>query len=61
LGEVIDQQTDGDRLVLAARVDDCACRRGSGERCASIAANGQTMLCAAQRSRTDRLVDLRKR
>jgi GTP-binding protein HflX len=58
LGEVIDQKTDGDQLVLRARVDDALAGRLRRAGAGVNSANGQADAVASQGSRTDRLVDL---
>jgi GTP-binding protein HflX len=57
LGEVVDQKTDGDQLVLRARVDEALAGRLRRAGAGVNSANGQVDAVAAQQSRTDRLVD----
>lgn len=57
LGEVVDQKTDGDQLVLRARVDEALAGRLRRAGAGVNSANGHVDTVAAQQSRTDRLVD----
>jgi GTPase len=57
LGEVVDQKTDGDQLVLRARVDEALAGRLRRAGAGVNSANGQADAVASQESRTDRLVD----
>jgi GTP-binding protein HflX len=58
LGEVVDQTTDGDELVLRARVDDALAGRLRRAGADVSGANGRADGAAANGTRTDRLVDL---
>jgi GTP-binding protein HflX len=58
LGEVLDQKTDGDQLVLRARVDEALAGRLRRAGAGVNSANGQADAVASQEGRTDRLVDL---